>query len=179
MKSIIKLFVLLSCIGSTLSLSAAQITTDYDHHADFSQYKTYSWLKVQAGDQLWEERIQRDVDSQLAAKGWTRVDSGGSASISAFESTKDEETLETFYDGLGGGGWGWRGFGGNFGVFGESTTTTDTTHIGTLVVDIFDTQNHKLLWRGKQSDALSSNPEKNEKKLSNDLHKMFNKFPPK
>jgi hypothetical protein len=35
---------------------------------NFSQYKTYSWLKVQAGDSLWAERIQLEVDAQLAAK---------------------------------------------------------------------------------------------------------------
>ena len=51
---------------------------------------------------------------------------------------------------------GWRGFGGD----GISTTTTDVTKLGTLVVDIFDGQKQKLIWRGKQSDALSGNPEK-------------------
>ena len=66
------LFGLLLCNG--LSLFAASISTDYDHSANFSQYKTYSWLKVQAGDSLWAERIQQDVDAQLAAKGWTKVD---------------------------------------------------------------------------------------------------------
>jgi hypothetical protein len=30
----------------------------------------------------------------------------------------------------------------------------------TLVVDIFDGQKQRLIWRGKQSDALSGNPEK-------------------
>ncbi|MGA2850348.1 MAG: DUF4136 domain-containing protein [Terracidiphilus sp.] len=178
MNWIFRLFALGSLAASTLTLFAAQITTDYDHQANFAQYKTYNWLKVQAGDQLWEDRIQRDIDSELAAKGWTKVDSGGSASVSAFESTKDQDTLETFYDGLGGGGWGWRGFRGGFGGTGLSTTTTEVTRVGTLVVDIFDSQDHKLLWRGKQSDALSSNPGKNEKKLASDLKRMFRNFPP-
>ena len=48
---------------------------------------------------------------------------------------------------------GWRGFGGD----GISTTTTDVTKLGTLVVDIFDGQKQKLIWRGKKSDALSGN----------------------
>jgi len=65
--------------------------------------------------------------------------------------------LETFYNGFGG-GWRWRGFGDR-----TVTTTTDVTKIGTLIVDIFDTQTQKLIWRGKQSDALSGNPNKNEK----------------
>ena len=49
-------------------------------------------------------RIQQDVDFQLAAKDWTKVDSNGDASVSAFRSTHNQETtLETFYDGFGGG----------------------------------------------------------------------------
>jgi hypothetical protein len=157
---------------SSLRVFGAQLSTDYDHSTNFSQYKTYSWLKVQAGDSLWEDRIKQDVDAQLSAKGWTKVDSNGSATISAFQSTHDQQTLETFYNGFGG-GWRWRGFGD-----GMATTTTDVTKVGTLVVDIFDSQTQKLIWRGKQSDALSSNPDKNEKKLTKDLASMFKHFPP-
>jgi hypothetical protein len=82
-----------------------------------ASYKTYSWIKVQAGDSLWGSRIQQDVDSQLAAKGWTRVDSNGDAAVSAFCRTQDQQSLETFYNGFGG-GWRWRGGGG----MGMSTT---------------------------------------------------------
>jgi hypothetical protein len=47
----------------------AQVKTDYDHSANFASYKTYSWIKVQSGDSLWDGRLQQDVDAQLAAKG--------------------------------------------------------------------------------------------------------------
>jgi hypothetical protein len=78
-------------------------------------YKTYSWLIVQAGDSLWNDRLKQDVDAQLAAKGWTKTESGGDAMVSAFRSTENEQTLQTFYDGFGG-GWRWRGFGGGDGL---------------------------------------------------------------
>jgi hypothetical protein len=102
------LFGVLLC--SSFRVFAVHIVTDYDHSANFSQYKTYSWPKVQAGDSLWADRIQHDVDAQLAAKGWTRVDANGNATVAAFQSTQDQQTLETFYDGFGG-GWRWRGGG--------------------------------------------------------------------
>ncbi len=158
--------------GGAASLRA-QIKTDYDHSANFTSYKTYSWLKVQSGDSLWDDRITQDADSQLAAKGWTKVDSNGDASVSAFRSTHNQQTLETFYDGFGG-GWRWRGFGGD----GLSTTTTENTKIGDLVVDIFDSHSQKLPWRGKDSAALSSNANKNIQKLTKEIEGMFKHFPP-
>ena len=51
---------------------AQQVKTDYDRYADFNQYKTYSWEKVQTQDSLWVDRIREAVNADLAAKGWTR-----------------------------------------------------------------------------------------------------------
>ena len=151
---------------------AAHINTDYDHSADFAQYKTYHWMKVQAGDSIWEDRIKSAVDSQLAAKGWTKVDSGGDACITAVRTTHDQKTLETFYNGMGG-GWRWRGFGD-----GMATTSVDVTKMGMLVVDLFDAKTKKLVWRASFDDSLSSNSDKNEKKLQKDVSEMFKHFPP-
>jgi hypothetical protein len=174
MKQKLSVFLLgISLFSSAASLNA-QIKTDYDHSANFASYKTYSWIKVQSGDTLWDGRIKQDVDAQLAAKGWTKVDSGGDAGVSAFRSTENQQTLETFYDGFGG-GWRWRGFGGS----GIATSTTEVTKVGNVVVDIFDAHTQKLLWRGKDSEDLSSNADKNIQKLQKDIDNMFKHFPPK
>ena len=155
--------------------SAQQVKTDYDREANFGQYKTSSWEQVKTKDALDIDRIKSAVNAALAAKGWTQVDSGGDVSIVAMEITRNQQTLNTFYDGFGG-GWGWRGFGG--GGFGEATTTTDTYKVGTLILDLFDTKTKKLLWRGTSSDTLSNNSNKNIKNLDKGVEKMFKKFPP-
>ncbi len=62
-------------------------------------------------DPLFIDRIKSAVNTALAVKGWTQVDSGGDVSIIAIQTTQDQETLNTFYYGFGG-GWGWRRFGG-------------------------------------------------------------------
>ena len=154
---------------------AEQVKTDYDRSADFSQYKTYSWEKVQTQDPLWVSRIEDAVNAALAAKGWTQVQSGGQVAIVAVEMTKEQQTLNTFYDSFGG-GWGWRRFGG--GGFGESTTTPETYRVGTLVVDLFDTKTKNLMWRGSASDTLSDKSEKNIKNLDKSVRKLFEHFPP-
>ena len=157
-------------VGAAL-LIAADVKTDYSHSTDFGQFHTYSWMNVKAGNSLWMDRIKRDVDAQLATKGWTAVPSGGDAAVSAFGSTREQPTLQTYYDGFGG-GWFWRG-GPDF-----ATTTVENTPVGTLVVDIFDARDKKLIWRGTASNVLSDHPEKNEKKLEDSVQDMFKHFPP-
>jgi len=156
-------------------LSAQDVKTDYDHNADFTQYKTYSWEHVQTKDPLFIDRIKSAVNAALATKGWTQVDSGGDVAIIAIQTTQEQQTLNTFYDGFGG-GWGWRRFGG--GGFGEATTTTDTYKVGTLVVDLYDTKTKQLLFRGTSSDTLSNNSNKNTENLDKGVEKIFKKFPP-
>jgi hypothetical protein len=154
---------------------AQQVKTDYDRSADFSQYKTYSWEKVQTQDPLWVGRIKDAVNTALTAKGWTQVQSGGNVAIVAMEMTKNQQTLNTFYDGFGG-GWGWRRFGG--GGFGDATTTTENYKVGTLIVDLFNANGKNLIWRGSASDTLSDKSEKNIKNLDKGVQKMFDHFPP-
>ena len=155
--------------------SAQQVKTDYDRGANFGQYKTYSWAQVKTKEVLDVDRIKTAVNAALAAKGWTQVDSGGDVSIVAMEITRNQQTLNTFYDGFGG-GWGWRRFGG--GGFGEATTTTETYKVGTLVVDLFDAKTKQLIWRGTSSDTLSNNSDKNIKNLDKGVEKLFKQFPP-
>ena len=152
------------------AVAFAAVHTDYDHKADFGRYHTYSWIGVRAGDSLWQDRIMGAVDSQLAAKGWTKVASGGDAAVSAFGKTTERDTLETFYNGFP--GWRWGGFG-------TATTTVTPYRVGDLVVDVFDNNTRQLIWRGSAEETLSEKPEKNEKKLDHAVTEMFDHFPPK
>jgi Domain of unknown function (DUF4136) len=166
-------FLLIGLILFAGKVSAQQVKTDYDHGANFAQYKTYSWEQVKTKDPLDGDRIKNAVNAALTAKGMTQVDSGGDVSIVAMEMSHNQQTLNTFYDGFGG-GWRWRGFGG----MGEATTTTETYKVGTLVVDLFDAKTKQLVWRGNSTDTLSNNSNKNIQNLDKDVEKMFKQFPP-
>ena len=164
------LFVLTAALVLTALASAQDVKTDYDHHANFSQYHTYSWAKVKTSDPLWESRIQDAVDKDLQAKGWQRVENGGDVALTAVGSARDEKEYQTFYDGMG--GWRWGGFG-------ETTTQVENYPVGTLVLDMYDAHNKQLIWRGVASQSLSDKPEKNEQKLDKAVNKMLDHFPPK
>ena len=168
LKLLVKSSVLITLLA-TLAF-ADHIAVDYDHHANFARLHTYSWGKVQTANSIWDARVKDAINTQLTARGWTQVPSDGEVTVVAVERTRVQQQIDTFYDGFGG-----RRF---FGGFGDATTTFQNYKIGTLVVDMYDTGSKNLIWRGRSSDALSGNPEKNDKNMHKEVKKMFQHFPP-
>jgi uncharacterized protein DUF4136 len=64
-------------LAFALGANVVDVKYDYDHNADFSRDKTYSWAKVETPDSLWNDRVQQAVDKVLSAKGLTKVPDGG------------------------------------------------------------------------------------------------------
>lgn len=158
---------------------AASIKTDYDHDANFRAYHTFSFYKVQSADPLYEQRIKDEITADLTKAGWQMVPTGGDVTISAIGGVHTKQEYDTFYDGLGGGGWGWRRWGGWGGGWGDEQTTVTQVPVGTLMIDMFDSSTHQLIWRGSSQDDISNNSGKNTKKLDKDIDHMLNGFPPK
>jgi hypothetical protein len=151
---------------------AQKVTTDYTKGTDFSRYKTFVWIKEpNANNPLTNQRIVDGVNAALTSKGLTLVTANGDLAIAAHAATEKQKTLETFYDGFGG-GWRWRG------GFGSSSTMVTTFTVGTLVIDIFDGRTKDALWRGTSTKTLSDNPEKRADSLNKAVSKMFKNFPP-
>jgi len=49
--------------------------------------------------------------------------------------------------------------------------------IGTLIVDLVDTERKDLVWRGKATDTIGSDSEAREQQLREAVSKMFEGFP--
>ena len=181
LKSMLLAAVLLS--GTTAF--AANVRTDYDHNVNFGNYTTFTWGEVKTTNPLNADRVKADIQKDLESKGWHLVPSGGSATVMVLDNVKNEQEVETMYNGMGGawgGGWGWggwRGFGGGFGPggFGDSTSQVETQRVGHLVVDILDSSNHHLLFRGVTDRDLSDKSSKNINNLSKDVHNILKKMP--
>jgi hypothetical protein len=170
MKAQHKPFAVLSMIVFSTPSFAQQMKTDYDHSADFSHYKTYSWLEIKTQSPLSADRIKNLVNTDLAARGWTLVPSGGDTAVVAIETTRTQQTLDSFYEAMRG-DWHWGGIT-------DYDTSIKTYTVGTLVVDIFDASTKNLIWRGSSSDTFSNKSEKNVKNLDKNVQKMFDHFPP-
>jgi Domain of unknown function (DUF4136) len=165
--------IVLFCVFVTTATVAIaqQIQTDYDHTTDFSKYRTFMWIKEPKPENpLMKQRIIDAINAQLEAKGLRLVTTNADLGVSANSATRQEHTLESFYDGFP--GWGWRRY------WGPVTTAVETWEVGTLVVDLFDNETKQIKWWGSATDTISDKPEKNAKKLDEAVTKMFKHFPP-
>lgn len=170
--------VLLTLTASASVALAQKVKTDFDPSADFSAFKTYYWAKTNpTGNDLMDQRVIAAVDHWLTTKGWTKAsEADADIAIVPTVGTKEEKTLNTFYDSFGGGGWGYAGWGPRSG---SATTMVDTVVEGTLIVDLFNRQTKKLVWRGIATGTVSDDPRKNANTVQKAVEKMFkSKFPP-
>jgi uncharacterized protein DUF4136 len=146
---------------------AQKVNTDFDKTFDFTAAKTYSWLPGHpANNPLVHQRIVTAIDTNLQAKGLQKVESNGDLLVEYAASTKEDIQIDEW----GYGGWRWGG---------NRTVDINKILIGMVVVDLIESKEKKLVWRGVGSDTVSDNPEKNEKKINNAAKKMFEKYPPK
>jgi len=165
-------------LGLTVGIALALTTsTDFDPKYNFANVKTFN-VKIGTswGNPLSEPRVVTAVETAIAAKGWTKADEASAdAEVILHGSTKQQQSLDTFYSGMGG-GWGYGGWGAV--GMGTATTTTYTYTEGTLLIDIFDAKSKELIFRGSATDTLSNKTEKNQKTLTKALNKIFYNFPP-
>lgn len=163
----------LSCVLLFLAVSFAfgqKVIFDFDHNTNFSNFKTFTWIKqpVTPQDPLMAQRIVDAVNTQLMIDGLRLVQGNADLGVAVHVATKEKQTLNTFYDGFGGWGWG----------FDPATTTVETYTEGTIVVDLFDTQTKKIVWRGTAAKEVSSKPRKVTEEIGKSIEKMFKHFPP-
>jgi len=161
-------------LGLILLLAAVaradRVTSDYDHRTDFSKYKTFMWVhEPEPNDPFVKERIVAAVNAELTARGLRQVTEGADMAVGANIATEEKHSWETYYNGDGGWGWGWGG--------GWSTTEERTYEVGTLTVDLFDAENHRIIWQGVATDEIPSKPAKRTKETDKQIEKMFKKYP--
>src|SRR6478609_4652897 len=114
--------ILLVCLIAIVSAcSPVTISYDYDRQADFSKYKTYAFsedaLNLQV-DQLNRDRILKAVETEMAAKGFSKSDS---PDVLIDLQIKAKQEVEATATNTGGGMYGGRyGYGGGYG-YGSTT----------------------------------------------------------
>jgi len=169
----------------TVTVSAQDIRFNFLPGTDFAKYKTYKWSRVpnvQYPDQILDNQITQAIDSQLASKGLTKSDSDQADLVVTYQAAiTQEKQWNSFSTGDNMWGYGrWGGWGGYGGGMSTTTTTSETIHIGTLDVDIYDAAAKNQIWKGQASKTLGSgkDPAKVNKNLNKAMAKLFKKYPP-
>jgi hypothetical protein len=143
---------------------AQHVTTDSDPSAPFATYRTYAWTPGTASAvSLTEQRIHAAVTAQLQGRGLTQVDANPNVYVATHVTTR--QVPQVIADGFG--PWGLGG-----------VTSLQSYTEGTLVVDLYDANTKKMVWRGVAKSTVSSKPEKNTEKIDKGVAKMFERYPP-
>jgi len=153
------------------SALAQKITVEFDQAADFTKYKTFA---IRAGQlnspnpalnsELVKKQIDNDIESNLTAKGLTKVTTAASdLNVRYTLGTRRNVETEAYPAG-------WRGLG---------TRIVRVPYAqGTLVIDLRDPTTRSLVWRAIATDE-KSDATKLQGKLDDMVRKSIDKYPPK
>jgi hypothetical protein len=153
-------------------IHAQDVRTNYMPGTDFSKYHTYKWVTIGEGgrpDQILDAQIRQSIDSQLAAKGFTKVDSDKADLLVRYQVGVTKEREWNAYG---------RGFG--FPLPDSGTATSSTINVGTLVLGVYDPAAKQLVWTGSATKTIddSKDPQKIQKNLNKATQKLLKDFPP-
>jgi Domain of unknown function (DUF4136) len=155
------------------------VITNYLPGTDFSKYRTYKWVTIGpngAPDQILDTQIRQSIDSQLAAKGLTKVDTDKVDLLVRYQVAVSKEKE-----------WNATGMGDVFRwpgmstATGSATATSTTIDVGTLVLDIYDPAAKQLVWTGHATKTInpSKDPQKNQRNIDKAMQKLLKDFPPR
>ncbi len=173
----------------TLSLLAQDVIHDYDHSVDFSQYKTFDWVKdetipilsdnqaiaLQFDLEEEDRKIRAQIEGQLEKKGFQKTTDGepdflvsyfavGRTDLKLSQRDSGSQPANLPY--------------GHWRPFYNVSQDYRLKRKGTLTVDLVDRATNQLMWRGSAT-ATYSKPKDGPKKAKKAIDKMFKKFPPK
>jgi hypothetical protein len=158
---------------------------NFDKNSDFSKFKTYKWVTLKDAakpNDLTDKQIIAAVDAELATKGLSKVDGDNADLYIGYQVAIGQEKEFTSYSSDWGYGGGWYRGGWYGGPGGMSTTTgqTSTIYVGQLALDMYDSANHDLVWRGLASKTLDpkAKPDKQQKNLKKAVAKLLKNYPP-
>ncbi len=175
------LLIVVGCAGIPVS-------TDYDTHRDYAALKTYAWLTPEkklivdplVDNDLMNKRVQRSVESELAALGYTKagVDDGADFFVTYHVSAEDKISADSFR-----GHYGyypcWRGcFGYGFGGHDHDVSVRQYKQ-GTFMIDVIDPASRELMWRGVAGKRLNSGtPAERDDYVRSIVNAILMEFPP-
>ncbi len=166
--------------------SSTKTSWDYDPKIDFNRYTNYAWVESEAEqaeyhlDGLMAQRVKDAVNRELAAKGFKLVPQEQAGLLVNYFTKIDKKIdVDTFNTDFGynpyyAPGWAW-------GSRIHTETRVREYEVGTLIVDMIDSQSKQLVWRGSLADTIreKNSPQERIEVINRSVAKILMNYPPK
>ena len=176
-------------ISILTSCSTYQVVSDKDDSEDFTQFKTFEyWGWAEDSDQVLnrfdKERIETAFREEAEKRGIKKVESNGDviASLYVVGKVRTEQTANTTTMGGAGmmgprgmrhPGWGW-------GAAHSTTTITESQYLeGTLVIELYDQADKKLVWQAVGTKRVSDDRQRRAAEIPKFIAAIMKKYPVK
>ena len=187
-----KRLILFGCIAVLLVICGAcstlSVNTDFNPAYDFTNLKTYAWLDrgekpgtdARINNDLIVDRVHAAVERILAAKGYVKTEAATAdfmvSWFGAINKKLQLDSIDHFYSPYGYGALARDPYWGR----GMRITTAREYEEGTLVIDILDPNQHKLIWRGAGTDRIGTNKDQEviTKGINDAIAAIMDDFPP-
>lgn len=160
--------------------AAQKVYVDYSPLADFGNYKSFAWVatpeaSIYDHNPLNHSRIKNAIEYYLVKGGMVEDTENPDLFVTYHGETDSSFSINASAIGYGfPSDFTWDPYWGS--AAGTMTTTPVEQKAGTLVIDIWDANTQKLIWRGSMSGTLTDNPQKGTKKIDQGIQKMVKKW---
>lgn len=184
---------LLALVLSLNGCSSVTVNQDYNPDYNFQNLKTYSWLDkdrtvghdTRINNDLVKARMIQAIEANLNAKGYTKVDKNEASFLimwhGSIDSKMQVDTINRHYGPYGYGSRGAYNRGYDPFMRGSSTHTVVSEYdLGTLLIDILDPSQHKLIWRGTGQGVVQPDrtPTEITEGINDAVQAILEPFPP-
>ena len=168
--------IILAALAFVAIASAQNVNYNFDQATDFSKFKSYKWIEIPGGvqlDDITAKQLTSALEAQLAQKGLTKTESDSADLYVGYQLATTQERQINAYN------TGW-GYGPRWGGTGTTSISTTTLTIGSLDLDMYDSSQKQLVWRGVATKTLDpgAKPEKRQKNIQKAVEKLLKNYPP-
>jgi Domain of unknown function (DUF4136) len=129
---------------------------------------------AQQVDDITARQITAAIGAELAKKGLTKTHADNADLYITYQTAIGTQKQWNAFN------TGW-GYGPRWDGGGMSTATSETIYTGQLDLDMYDSANKRLIWKGVVSKTIDpgAKPDKRQKNITNSIEKLLKNYPPK
>jgi Domain of unknown function (DUF4136) len=143
---------------------AQTFRVQWDRKVDFSKYQSFAWIEGTAAvDPEVNRMLVETIENELSVRGIFPDEADPGLYVVYHASAHEEFQVKGEYR------WDWKDSGG---------VKVDSHVAGTLVIDLVDAAQNRVVWRAIATATVTGNPKKVKSRIPSIVQRMFEDFPP-